>query len=105
MIVENPYTQPHYLTMFFPIKPKVIDNDRTVNGDYYRKPTQYWFVNCEPENNVCFEAMEYVEKYTIMDENSQTRKTKRSLIHRQYAKRFLKNYVLDVEGGIWGACV
>lgn len=39
MIVENPYTAPHFLTQYFPIRPAVIDKDRTERGDYYTKPT------------------------------------------------------------------
>ena len=99
MIVENPYFQ-HYLTTYFPIKPAVIDKDRTKNGDYYRKPTQYWFINCKPENNVIFEPMEYVEQKQITHrEKGQT--VQRSMIHKQYAERFLKSYVLDAPGGVW----
>lgn len=90
MIVENPYTQPHYLTNFFPIKPKVIDTDRRANGDYYTKPTQYWFVNCDPEDNLVFEPLDWVEKKDINHTNS---KVERSLIHPQYARRFIKRYV------------
>lgn len=105
MIVENPATQPHYLTQFFPVKPKVIDKDRTKNGDYYRKPTQYWFVNCEPESNVVFEPIECVEKHTIMKarlmKGEISTQTKRSMIHHQYATRFIKQYVLDAPGGVW----
>jgi hypothetical protein len=105
MIVENPYTQPHYLTTYFPITPKVIDKDRSKNGDYYRKPTQYWFVNCEPENNVCFEPLEYVKQHTIdkaqwMD-GDQNRQVKRSLIHPQYARRMIISNILDVDGKIF----
>jgi len=105
MIVENPYTQPHYLTQFFPIKPKLIDKDRTANGDHFKKPTQYWFVNCEPENNVVFEAMEQVATDSIMGVSAaghgMTRQTMRSMIHKQYARRFLQMYVLDADGGVW----
>ena len=105
MIVENPYTQPHYLTQFFPIKPKLIDKDRTNNGDYYKKPTQYWFMNCEPENNVVFESLEYIKPQIIDKVNSDemSRKTMRSMIHKQYARRFIKQYVLDAQGGVWTA--
>lgn len=105
MIVENPATQPHYLTQFFPVKPKVIDKDRTANGDYYGKPTQYWFLNCEPEQNVVFEPIEYVEKHTIMKarlmKTDKSTQTKRSMIHHQYARRFVMTYVLDAPGGVW----
>ena len=99
MIVENPYFQ-HYLTTYFPIKPSVIDKDRTKMGDYYRKPTQYWFINCSPENNVVFEPMEYVKQRQITHrEKGQT--VQRSMIHRQYAERFIKTYVIDAPGGVW----
>lgn len=102
MIVENPVTQPHYLTQFFPIKPKVIDKDRTKNGDNYGKPTQYWFINCEPENNVVFEPLEYVPK-RIITNREKGQETVRSMIHKQYAMRFIKQYVLDAPGGVWTA--
>lgn len=85
----------------------MIDKDRTKNGDYYGKPTQYWFVNCEPENNVVFEPIDYVERHTVMKSESlrgkSSRQTKRSMIHHQYAERFIKQYVLDAPGGIWAA--
>lgn len=101
MIVENPYTQPHYLRMYFPIKPKLVDMDRRDNGDYYRKPTQYWFVNCKPENNLVFEALDYVPGGIVeQSEKLKTghgRQVARSLIHPQYADRFIRQYVLDDE--------
>lgn len=99
MIVENPHMAPHYLTMYFPIKPKVIDKDRTENGDYYRKPTQYWFVNCEPEQNFIFEPLEWVPTHVISRaqkmEGDYDTKVKRSLMHPQYARRFIKQYIID----------
>lgn len=99
MIVENPYTQPHYLTTFFPIKPSIIDNDRTANGDYFKKPTQYWFVNCKPEQNMFFEPIEHVEKHTVDQAMKlgigKNRQINRSLMHPQYARRFIKTYVLE----------
>ena len=107
MIVENPYTQPHYLTQFFPVRPTIIDKDRTQNGDHFRKPTQYWFLNCKPEQNVVFEPIDYV-KTKIVDHCGQTDggqciKTARSMIHPQYAKRFIQHYVIDAPGGVVGA--
>lgn len=101
LIVENPYTQPHYLTTYFPIKPLLIDRDRTANGDYYKKPTQFWFVNCEPEQNMILEPLEWLEKHTIANAERMhgdlDRQVKRSLIHPQYARRFIKSFILDEE--------
>lgn len=98
LIVENPATQPHYLTMYFPIKPALIDNDRTQNGDYYKKPTQFWFVNCKPEQNMFFEPLEPVELGNIERATSgddMSRQVRRSMIHPQYARRFIKAHILE----------
>ena len=107
MIVENPYSNIHYLTQYFPIRPSMIDGDRTKNGDHFKKPTQYWFLNCEPEQNVVFEPIDYVEQKHIEKvgkmENGCSTKVMRSMIHTQYAERFIKQFVLDAEGGVWTA--
>lgn len=49
LIIENPAVQPHYLlfaTNFIP--PTFIDKDRALRGDYYHKPSAWWFINCKP---------------------------------------------------------
>lgn len=97
LIIENPYTQPHYLTMYWCIKPTLIDKDRSLNGDYYKKPTQYWFVNCDPEENFIFEPIEHVETYRVdygKRREGCSRKVQRSLIHPQYANRFIRQKIL-----------
>lgn len=48
LIVENPYSVNHYLYNNFPWKPAIIDKNRRIRGDYFRKPTMYYFINCEP---------------------------------------------------------
>lgn len=98
LIIENPYTAPHYLTTCWCVKPTIIDKDRTQRGDYYKKPTQYWFINCEPKSNLVFEPLDYVEKRTIAHEHKRgniDRKTNRSMIHPQYANRFIREFILD----------
>lgn len=99
MIIENPYTAPHYLTTYWCIKPKIIDKDRRENGDYMKKPTQYWFINCEPKQNLVFEPIDYVEPRICEDitkGNTGTDRTEcRSMIHPQYANRFIRQYILD----------
>lgn len=105
LIVENPYTQPHYLTMFFPAEPRIIIKDRSEEGDYYTKPTQFYFINCEPEQNVILTPLERVEKLLITNpsklKKGQSTQVKRSLIHPQFADRFIKTYILDKEGQVW----
>lgn len=98
MVIENPYMQPHYLTIYWCIRPTLIDKDRTQNGDYYKKPTQYWFINCEPKNNLVFEALEHVPTQVISrvkKKDNLSVKTQRSMIHPQYASRFIRQYLID----------
>lgn len=98
LVIENPYTQPHYLTTYWCIQPTIIDKDRTENGDYYKKPTQYWFINCKPKYNVIFEPIEYVPLKTISKVKKQdgvSVQTQRSMIHPQYARRFIKEFLID----------
>lgn len=98
MVVENPYMQPHYLTTYWCLRPTIIDMDRTNDGDYYKKPTQYWFINFEPKQNIIFEPLDYVETKVISKVKKTdgiSVKTQRSMIHPQYASRFIRKYLID----------
>lgn len=95
MVIENPYMQPHYLTNYWCIKPKIIDRNRRENGDYMEKPTQYFFINFEPKQNLVFEPITWVEKRRCDDISGKDRARIRSEIHPQYASRFIRQYVLD----------
>ena len=91
LIIENPYSTQHYLTRYWALEPKIIDTDRREMGDHYKKPTQYWFINCEPENNFIFEAVDIKKKKSIIDENT----VDRSMIAPDYANRFIREFILD----------
>lgn len=100
MVIENPYTQPHYLTTYWCIKPSVIDKNRTDNGDYFKKPTQFFFINLQPSQNLVFEPLEYTETKNISKvsgTDKTTSQTERSMMHPQYARRFIKQYILPRE--------
>ncbi len=91
LVIENPYNAQHYLTRYWPLKPAIIDSDRRRDGDHFKKPTQYWFINCEPKNNMLFEPIEFAEEKVI---NNIRNQVQRSMIHPQYANRFLRQYIL-----------
>lgn len=98
LVIENPYTAPHYLTTYWCIRASLIDKNRKKNGDYFKKPTQYWFINIKPNNNLVFESLEYVETRTIEHERKRDgkgQKTSRSMMHPQYASRFIRQYILE----------
>lgn len=100
MVIENPVTQPHYLTTYWCIKPSVIDKDRTNDGDYYKKPTQYFFIGFEPSFNLVMEPLELVKARTINNTKATettSMQVERSMMHPQYARRFIKKYILPNE--------
>lgn len=104
LIIENPYQTDHFLTRYWCIKPKVIDMDRRQLGDYFKKPTQYWFINCEPKNNFIFEATTWnacehgIDTVKAADiEGCKNQKVARSMIHHDYANRFIREYILEVQ--------
>lgn len=74
----------------------MIDKNRRMDGDYFEKPTQYWFINCEVQNNLDFDPIEFVPKKVIskVKKGEYSVQTQRSMIHPQYARRFIKQYVL-----------
>lgn len=91
LVIENPYSSQHYPTRYWPLKPAIIDYDRRRDEDWYKKPTQYWFINYKPKNNILFEPIEFVEERKIETTRNQVQ---RSMIHPQYANRFLRQYIL-----------
>lgn len=100
LIIENPWADRHYLKNYWCLKPAVIDKNRELNGDYYKKPTQFFFMNCKPEQNFLFEPLVYSQPRKVKfvkGEGDLKREVVRSLIHPQYALRFIKMYVVDQE--------
>ena len=98
MVIENPYTAPHYLTTYWSVKPKIIDMDRRDNGDYMKKPTQFFFIGFEPKQNIIFEPLDYVEQRKCEYMKAQdgiSIQELRSEIHPQYASRFIRQYLID----------
>ena len=55
MIIENPWHPTNFTNHFFFLRTSVIDNDRTRRGDYFRKPTAYWYVGCKPTYGESFQ--------------------------------------------------
>lgn len=94
LIIENPYSATHYLVKYWAIPYTILDKDRTKRGDYFRKPTQYWFINCKPKQNMILEAYEIKEKMVIEYLKGENRKTKRSLISSEYANRFIREFII-----------
>ena len=97
LVIENPFTQPHYLTDFWPLKPAIIDRDRRNDGDSMKKPTQYWFIGFKPKNNLVMEPLDFVRTQNIERLKGAHRTARRSEIQPQYANRFIRKYLIEQE--------
>lgn len=105
LIMENPYSSQHFLKNYWCYKPSVVDLDRRKRGDYYKKPTQFWFLNVEPKLNL---VMDYIPRNSIGAKDAIRKMTKkdwektgatsikeaRSMIHPEYANRFIREFII-----------
>ena len=96
IIIENPYSNQHYLTNYWCIRPKVIDTDRHATGDYMKKPTQYWFIGIEPKNNLVMEQVNYKKRETSNGMwGNKNHQVNRSMISKDYVNRFIREFIID----------
>ena len=101
LIVENPYNAHHYLRFNFPYTPKVIDMNRRLRGDYVKKPTQYFFLNCEPAGKVSMQ-LDKVQEYTRARKSAPQAgmcSSDRSMISDDYAHNFICDHILGINSG------
>ena len=96
MIVENPWTQPHFLNNNFLFNPTIIDKNRMLRGDYYVKPTAYWFVNCVPTYGRSFQEDKKQKTINSAKRSSKAGvcSTERSLISSDYARNFICDFII-----------
>lgn len=96
LIIENPYSSQSYICNNFIFPPTVIDKDRTLRGDFFEKPTAYWFVNCEPTNGFSYQKDK--EKRIIRKSKSAIKgglcSEERSMISPDYARNFICDFIL-----------
>lgn len=101
LVIENPYNAHHYWRFNFPNYPKVIDMNRTLRGDYFKKPTQYIFVGFEPgkgQSLAKIRKMKYIEDCKSSPVSGQC-STERSMISPEYAHNFICDFILNEPSG------
>ena len=120
LIIENPWHPTNFTNHFWFLRTSVIDKNRTLRGDYFRKPTAYWFVNCTPTYGESYQPtpLDKIKRITAgsggakmkrklketMDKTviayiDHTSKTgicdeDRSLISPDYARNFICDFIL-----------
>jgi hypothetical protein len=102
LIVENPWSEQTYLKANFVMLPTFIDRDRSLRGDYYVKPTAYWFINCTPTNGFTYQRDKVVK--TILNSRGSDKvgicSEERSMISSDYARNFICDNILGVTQSI-----
>jgi hypothetical protein len=96
LILENPYSEQTYLKANFIKAPDLVDNNRLLRGDFYKKPTAYWYFNCEPTYGESYQNDKTPK--TIMKSKGASRSglcsEERSMISPDYARNWICDFVL-----------
>ena len=99
LIIENPWSGIGYLNNNFLLDPSIIDKNRTLRGDFYKKPTAYWFFNCDPTNGETLQK-DKVEKKIRKSKSADHQglcSEDRSMIAPDYARNFICDFILGKE--------
>lgn len=96
MVIENPFSTLHYLHNNFLKEPTIIDSDRTRRGDYFRKPTGYWFFGFEPTHG--FTYQEPLKRLRVWSSKPAPKaglcSEGRSMISPDYARNFICDFII-----------
>ena len=100
-VIENPYNSATYLRNNFP-PPTLIDRNRMKRGDWFVKPTAYWFFGCEPTYGCSFQNDK--KKRTIAATTPSKKagecSIERSVMSPDYARNWICDFVLGKEQDI-----
>lgn len=96
MVIENPWSEQTFLKSNFIAQPSLVDKNRMMRGDYFVKPTAYWFVNCEPTSGMSYQN-DKERKAVFSARGSSTAgicSEERSMISPDYARNFICDFLL-----------
>lgn len=96
LIIENPFSYNSYLYNNFPFAPTVVDFDRSQRGDKFKKPTQYFFLNCEPTRLQTVEKKYKTKRiYSLSGSHfGGICNKERSEISPEYALNFINDFII-----------
>ena len=96
LIMENPWSEQTFLKTNFITKPSVVDNNRLLRGDYFIKPTAYWYVNCKPTVGDSFQPHQKGKNICQIEPNRMAGicNEERSMISSDYARNFICDFIL-----------
>lgn len=96
LVFENPYSLQTFLKSGFIQAPAVVDENRTLRGDYFIKPTAYWYINCEPTKGKSFQKPKEVKRLMWEKKSPQAGvcSEERSMISPDYARNFICDFII-----------
>ena len=99
LIMENPWSEQTYLKANFVTPPALVDMDRTRRGDAFKKPTAYWYINCDPTHGKSFEAPKErkVQRKIRGSKQAGICGEERSMMTEAYARNFICDFILGKE--------
>ena len=100
LVIENPYNTSGmtYLENNFP-DPAVFDRNRMTRGDFFVKPTAYWFFGCDPTTGRTF-VKDKRQRVIMKCKNSGEKglcSEERSMISPDYARNFICDFIIGKE--------
>ena len=96
LVMENPWSEQTYLKANFVTPPTFVDIDRTKRGDFFIKPTAYWFINCKPTQGFSFQRSATHKSVMLCKKASRAGicSEERSMISTDYARNFICDFII-----------
>ena len=99
LVMENPWSEQTFLKSNFIAPPSLVDMDRTDRGDFFVKPTAYWFINCIPTRLETMQKKKAIGR--IGDPKGEVVgggicSEYRSMISPDYARNFICDFILGI---------
>lgn len=100
LIIENPWnwSGTSYLQCNF-FRPQIVDKNRMERGDYFVKPTAYWFFGCEPTYGRSFQNDKKQRTIAFVNPSrkAKERSIERSMMSPDYARNWICDFILGKE--------
>ena len=96
IVMENPWAEQTFLKWNFVAAPSIVDSNRMLRGDFFLKPTAYWFFNCEPTHGF---TKQHDKKQKVVFDQKKGKQAgicseERSMISPDYARNFICDFIL-----------
>ena len=98
LVIENPFSGIGYLHNNWLKDPDFIDKNRMLRGDYFMKPTAYWFFNCEQTFGETIQMDKPKRKIRETKSASEAGlcSEDRSMISPDYARNFICDKIIGI---------